>query len=49
MIYIGKSITMDDEKFLSDLQRLDAESRKEGSDIRGLISEMVPTYKVLER
>ena len=45
MIFIGKSIAMDDEKFLSDLQRLDAESKKEGGDIRGILSEMVPTYK----
>ena len=45
MIFIGKSIAMDDEKFLSDLQRLDAEAKKEGGDIRGILSEMVPTYK----
>ena len=45
MIYIGKSIEMDDEKFLSNLQRLEEEAKKESSEIRTLISEMVPTYK----
>ena len=47
LIYIGKSIAMDNEKFLADLERLNLESKKEDGDVRALISEMVPTYKPL--
>ncbi|SEA81376.1 NDP-sugar epimerase, includes UDP-GlcNAc-inverting 4,6-dehydratase FlaA1 and capsular polysaccharide biosynthesis protein EpsC [Oribacterium sp. KHPX15] len=46
LIYIGKPIDMDDEIFIKMLKRLDEESMKESGDIKALVAEVVPTYKV---
>jgi len=45
LIHIGKPIEMDDEWFLEKLEQLNEASKKESSDIRRLVSEVVPTYQ----
>ena len=45
LIHIGKPIEMDDEWFREKLHQLDEASRSESGDIRGLVSQVVPTYK----
>ncbi len=44
MIYIGKPIEFDDEKFEEQLERLRLATLDEESDIRAVVREMVPTY-----
>lgn len=44
MIYIGKPIEYDAERFLEQLTQLDDASWKESSNIRDLVKEIVPTY-----
>ena len=44
MIYIGKPIEIDDEKFEQQLERLRAASKDEESDIRAEVAKIVPTY-----
>ena len=44
LIHIGKPIEMDDEKFLEQLQRLDAAYRVEADNMKELVAEIVPTY-----
>ena len=46
LIHIGKPIEMDDELFLKQLDRLDAAYRVEATDIKELVAEIVPTYKL---
>ncbi|MBR2460754.1 MAG: polysaccharide biosynthesis protein [Clostridia bacterium] len=45
LIHIGKPIRIDEEKFLSDLERLGELAQSEPENVRRLISDMVPTYK----
>ena len=45
LIHIGHPIKIDEEKFLSDLEKLYALAQGEPGNVRKLISEMVPTYK----
>lgn len=45
MIYIGKPIEFDDEKFGCQLKRLQQASEIEADNIRELIKDMVPTYQ----
>ena len=44
MIYIGKPIEMDDEKFLSQLKRLEEAYKVEALDMKDIVAEIVPTY-----
>ena len=44
LIHIGKPIEMDDDLFLKQLKQLDQASKDEGSDIKKLVAQMVPTY-----
>ncbi|MBQ7676755.1 MAG: polysaccharide biosynthesis protein, partial [Lachnospiraceae bacterium] len=44
LIYIGKPIEMDDEKFAEDLRRLDKASKSESTEIKDIVAEIVPTY-----
>ena len=46
MIYIGRPIEMDDEKFSSQLQELDAASKKDVEDIKKIVASVVPTYQL---
>ena len=45
LIHIGKPIEMDDEEFKQQLARLDSASKDEFSDMKGIVAEIVPTYK----
>ena len=45
LIHIGKPIEMDDDLFVSQLEKLDAVAKDEKSDIKSLVAEIVPTYK----
>ena len=45
-IHVGKPIEMDDEKFLEQLHRLEEACKKESEDIKQIVSEIVPTYKL---
>ena len=44
LIHIGKPIEMDDELFLSQLDRLDTACRAESKEMKELVAEIVPTY-----
>ncbi len=44
MIFIGKPIDFDEQVFEGQLERLIAEAKKEGTDIREQIREIVPTF-----
>ena len=44
MIYIGKPIEIDDEKFEQQIEQLRAASKAEESDIRAEVAKIVPTY-----
>ncbi len=46
LIHIGQPIKLDEEKFLAQLDNLYKVVLTEPDDIRGLISEIVPTYKI---
>ena len=45
LIHIGRPIEMDDEKFKEQLSRLEAACKAEVSDMKDIVSEIVPTYK----
>ena len=45
LIHIGHPIKIDEERFLSDLERLYEMAQGEPDNVRKLISEIVPTYK----
>ena len=46
LIHIGKPIEMDDELFKQQLARLDAAYRVEATNMKELVAEIVPTYKI---
>ncbi len=46
LIHIGKPIEMDDELFKEQLARLDAAYRVEATNMKELVAEIVPTYKL---
>ena len=46
LIFIGKPIEMDDEWFKTKLQELDAESKADDKNIKEIVQEIVPTYKI---
>lgn len=48
MIHIGKPIEIDEMAFFAQLKRLKEESKNESADIRHLIQEIVPTYRLQE-
>ena len=45
LIHIGKPIEMDDAKFREQLDRLEKACKAEVSNMKDIVSEMVPTYK----
>ncbi|MCH5270459.1 MAG: polysaccharide biosynthesis protein [Lachnospiraceae bacterium] len=45
LIHIGQPIEIDEEEFFAQLKKLEDASRNEEEDIRGLIQEIVPTYR----
>jgi FlaA1/EpsC-like NDP-sugar epimerase len=45
LIYIGKPIELDEDRFFGQLKKLKEASKNESADIREMIQEMVPTYK----
>ena len=45
MIYIGKPIEFDEEKFEKQLERLAQEVKQESKDVRKIVKEMVSTYQ----
>ena len=48
MIHIGKPIEIDEMKFFAQLKVLKEESKNECADVRELIHEIVPTYRIPE-
>ncbi|MDY5000386.1 MAG: polysaccharide biosynthesis protein, partial [Lachnospiraceae bacterium] len=46
MIHIGKPIEIDEMKFFAQLKVLKEESKNECADVRELIHEIVPTYRI---
>ena len=44
LIHIGKPIEMDDELFKQQLERLEKACKEEVSNMKDIVSEMVPTY-----
>lgn len=46
LIYVGKPIEIDEERFFKQLNKLKEASRRECSDIKFLIKEIVPTYEM---
>ena len=46
LIHIGKPIEMDDEKFKEQLLRLEEAYKSETDDMKQLVAEIVPTYKL---
>ncbi|MBE5959662.1 MAG: polysaccharide biosynthesis protein [Lachnospiraceae bacterium] len=48
LIFIGKPIEMDDEKFAEQLKRLNEASKQESDEIKHIVAEVVTTYKVSE-
>ena len=46
LIFIGKPIEMDDEWFKTKLQELDADSKADDKNIKQIVQEIVPTYKI---
>ena len=44
LIHIGKPIEMDDDKFMSQLARLDKACREETENMKDIVAEIVPTY-----
>ena len=46
LIHIGKPIEMDDELFKKQLARLDAAYRVEAANMKEIVAEIVPTYKL---
>ena len=48
MIFIGKPIGINDEEFLSQLDKLIAEAEKNKGNIKGLVEDVCTTYKITE-
>ena len=48
LIHIGKPIEMDDELFKEHLKRLEVAYKEETSDMKKIVAEIVPTYKITE-
>ena len=46
LIHIGKPIEMNDERFKEQLLRLEKAYREETSDMKEIVSEIVPTYRI---
>jgi FlaA1/EpsC-like NDP-sugar epimerase len=46
LIFIGKPIEMDDEWFKGKLEELDRESKADDKNIKEIVQEIVPTYKI---
>jgi FlaA1/EpsC-like NDP-sugar epimerase len=46
LIYIGKPIELDEERFFQQLEDLRQASENESGEIRELIKELVPTYSI---
>ncbi len=46
LIFIGKPIEMDDEWFKTKLEELDRDSRADDKNIKEIVQEIVPTYKI---
>ncbi len=46
LIHIGKPIEMDDEKFEEQLSALEEAYKTEAEDMKELVAQMVPTYKI---
>ena len=49
LIHIGKPIEMDDELFKKQLERLDAAYRVEATNMKELVADIVPTYKLKQK
>ncbi len=48
LIFIGKPLLFDEEKFLTDLERLEEAISEERFDVKEIVSEIVPTYHIRE-
>ena len=48
LIYIGQPIVFDHEKFAEQLERLNAASLRDDTDVRSIVKELVPTYSMSE-
>ncbi|MBO5321523.1 MAG: polysaccharide biosynthesis protein [Clostridia bacterium] len=48
LIHIGKPIEMDDELFKEHLKRLEVAYKEETTDMKQIVAEIVPTYKITE-
>ena len=48
LIHIGKPIELDEEKLFKDLDELYIEAHKEVSNMKEIVSRIVPTYKITE-
>lgn len=48
LIHIGKPIEMDDELFKEHLKRLEVAYKEETTDMKKIVAEIVPTYKITE-
>ncbi len=46
LIFIGKPIEMDDKWFKTKLEELDRDSREDDKNIKDIVQEIVPTYKI---
>ncbi len=49
LIHIGKPIEMDDELFKEHLKRLEVAYKEEPNDMKQIVAEIVPTYKITEK
>lgn len=45
LIHVGKPIEFDEEKFMEQLEHLQKVVLEDGEDVRGIVKEMVPTYR----
>ena len=48
LIHIGKPIEMDDELFKEHLKHLEVAYKEETTDMKQIVAEIVPTYKITE-
>ena len=48
LIHIGKPIEMDDELFKKQLARLETAYKEETENMKEIVAEIVPTYKITE-
>jgi FlaA1/EpsC-like NDP-sugar epimerase len=46
LIFIGKPLVFDEEKFLADLEKLEEAIGEERFDVKEIVSQIVPTYKI---